>query len=542
MTGLDWSVLGIYLAGIVGLSFFLARNQHSPADYFLGGRNLSSWAIAGSIMATQVSAVSLIGAPAFVAVRTGGGLRWLQYEFAVPLAMIGLIFGFVPVFHRLGIFTIYEYVQRRFGPVARMALSLIFLISRGLGTGVGLYAASVVLAVCLDMPLAEMLLLVGAITVLYTTVGGIKADIYSDVLQLIILALGTIAGIVSVSVLIADVGAATEAISPARLQTVDFRHHGLGDGETFSFWPMVIGGFFLYLSYYGCDQSQAQRLLTSETVKESQRALFLNGLLRFPLVLLYCFFGVLLAAFLTHEPGFAERIPDEHPDYLVPLFMIEYLPPGITGLMMAGIFAAAMSSLDSAFNSMSAVTMRDFLGRGEQLTHLTERQSLKWSRLCTVVWGVFCTASGFWASRMEATVIELINMIGSAFYGPTLAVFLLGLWTKRTTQRGAIAGLAGGVGVNLMLWVFVPSVSWLWWNAIGCFVALATGYVVSLLFATQANGLRSSQVAAENEMRQRSLSDHTVNRWGLLLLLAFVGMVIISALMELIAIAEVVQE
>jgi len=532
MTGLDWLVLGTYLAAIVLMSFSLARDQRSPADYFLGGRKISSWAIAGSIMATQVSAVSLIGAPAFVAIKVGGGLRWLQYEFAVPLAMIGLIIFFVPVFHRLRIVSIYEYIGRRFGPAARSALSLIFLISRGLSTGVSLYATSIVLSVCLRLPLAEMMLLVGAITVLYTTVGGIKADIYSDVLQLLVLALGTIAGIISLLLLLGDAREAIVLVSPERLQALDFKNHGFGDGETFSFWPMLIGGVFLYLSYYGCDQSQAQRLLTSETEKESQRALFLNGLLRFPLVLLYCTFGVLLAAFLIHHPDFAQRIPAEHPDYLVPLFMVEYLPPGITGLVMAGIFAAAMSSLDSALNSMSAVTMRDFIGRGEKLNHLTERQSLRWSRLCTVIWGVFCTASGFWMSRTEATVIELINMIGSAFYGPTLAVFLLGLWTKRANQLGAIAGLMAGVAGNILLWVFFPSVSWLWWNAIGCCTAFAAGYLASLLFRTPVHGSMPEVLWGD----QRFLLSQAVRHWSLLLILAFMGMIAVSMLIEELAI------
>lgn len=528
MTGLDWFVLGAYLVTIVAMSFLLARGQRSPVDYFLGGRKVSSWAIAGSIMATQVSAVSLIGAPAFVALKPGGGLRWLQYEFAVPLAMIGLIIFFVPVFHRLRIITIYEYIARRFGPTTRSALSLIFLISRGLSTGVSLYAVSIVLAVCLELPLAEMLLLVGAITVLYTTVGGIKADIYSDVLQLFILALGTIAGIISTLQLMGDARETIALISPERLQTLDFKNHGFGDGQTFSFWPMLIGGVFLYLSYYGCDQSQAQRLLTSETVKGAQRALLLNGLLRFPLVLLYCSFGVLLAAFLIQRPDFAGMIPAEHPDYLVPLFMVEYLPPGITGLVMAGIFAAAMSSLDSALNSMSAVTMRDFIGRGGKLDHLSEHQSLAWSRLCTVFWGVFCTASGFWMSRAEATVIELINMIGSVFYGPTLAIFLLGLWTRRANQIGAISGLAAGVAMNVILWGFFPSVSWLWWNAIGCFVAFTIGYAVSLPFKASVSTFAPEQLGRH----QYPLSRQLVIRWSLPLLLAFMGMIAASLLIE----------
>jgi SSS family solute:Na+ symporter len=236
---------------------------------------------------------------------------------------------------------------------------------------------------------------------------------------------------------------------------------------------MVVGGFFLYLAYYGCDQSQAQRLFTSSSVREGQRGLFLNGLLRFPFALLYCLLGVALAAFLATHPEFAARVPADRPDYLVPMFVLEFFPAGLVGLVVAAIFAASMSSFDSAFNSLSAVTLRNLLGGASpDESAVTVARSRAW----TAAWGLVCTALGYAMSRSGATVIELINMIGSAFYGPTLALFAVGLFARRATERGALAGLAAGVATNTALWLFAPGVSWLWWNAIGFVVAASVGY------------------------------------------------------------------
>jgi SSS family solute:Na+ symporter len=180
------------MAGIIAMSLYLGRRQHSPDDYFLAGRRMENWPIALSIMATQVSAVSLIGAPAFVALKPGGGLRWLQYELAVPLAMIALILVFVPRLRSLPITTLYDYLEMRFGARARSALSLVFLISRGLSTAVALYAASMVLSVCLELSLVWTMMVLASITILYTTIGGIEADIYSDIVQMFVVAGGTV--------------------------------------------------------------------------------------------------------------------------------------------------------------------------------------------------------------------------------------------------------------------------------------------------------------------------------------------------------------
>lgn len=482
MTNLDWTVLGVYILGIIGMSMAVGRGQNSQEDYYLGGRLIRPWQVALSVMATQVSAISLIGAPAFIALRSGGGLVWLQYEFAIPLAMMLIMIVLVPVYHRSRGITIYEYLESRFGQTTRAILSLVFLVSRGLGAGVVLLATSIVTSVCLGIPLAQTVLLIGVVSLIYTTIGGIKADIYSDIIQLVILWGGALVSIAIIVNLLGDSAFTIAASDSARLRIFDLSATGLGDGKTFAFWPMLVGGFFLYLSYYGCDQSQAQRLLTTQTPDQARRALFVNGLLRFPLVLTYCAFGFFLLQFLQNHQNFAASLESSPPDFLVPLFLVEFFPKGLLGLVVAGIFAASMSSIDSVLNSLSAATWRDFLVRYfPSMRRLTGRQMVRSSRALTVFWGGLATVFALGMIGGPETVLELVNKIGSAFYGPILAIFWLGILTSRTSQIGAIGGFVAGIAVNIFLWRFYQNeVSWLWWNVSGFLTTCLIGYALSV--------------------------------------------------------------
>lgn len=483
MTTIDWVVLGIYIISIIGMSVFIGRRQKSQEDYYLGGRNMPSWQVGLSIVATQVGAISLVGAPAFIALKGNGGLLWLQYEFAIPLAMMGIMLVMVPLYYRARAITIYEYLEKRFGRSTRMSISAVFLLSRGLGSGVGLLATAIVTAVCLGWPLWQTILLIGCISIAYTTFGGMVADIYSDILQLIILWAGSLLAIVILFGMLDSDALSLLKNQPQRLRVFDFAATGLGDGKTFGFWPMLIGGFFLYLSYYGCDQSQAQRLLTTATARAAQKALLINGVFRFVLVLTYCAFGVLLIPFLSGHPEFAQQLQGQQPDFLVPYFLIEYFPKGLLGFIIAGFFAASMSSIDSALNSLSAATYEDFLLRiFPRLSTIPNTAKVRLSRWLTIFWGVVATGFALQMIGGPETVLELVNKIGSAFYGPILAVFWLGILTRRASESGAIVGLAAGVGFNVFLWQCCGNtVSWLWWNVFGFLVSFGVGYGVSTL-------------------------------------------------------------
>jgi SSS family solute:Na+ symporter len=240
---------------------------------------------------------------------------------------------------------------------------------------------------------------------------------------------------------------------------------------------MLLGGLFLYMSYYGCDQSQAQRLLTAHSDAAASRALVWNGLLRFPLVLTYCLFGLLLAGLLQWDPRFAAAMSGKTPDLLVPTFITSWLPVGLRGVFLAAILAAAMSSIDSALNSLAAITLEDVIGVPPSA------QSAWVGRAASVGWGVLAVGAAVWFGQAGRGVLELINQIGSFFYGPVLAVFVLAVVNREARQGHAIAGLVGGLACNVGLAVLWPDLSWLWWNVAGFTVALLPGVFVGGLRA-----------------------------------------------------------
>ncbi len=466
MSILDWVIIIVYSGGLVILGWYLGLRQKSAVDYYLAGRKIHWFPIGVSTMATQLGAISFISAPAFVALRPGGGMIWLGYELAVPLAVIILIAYVLPVFHSLKIISIYEFLEKRFDVRTRVAMSLIFQVSRGLATGVTVYAAAIIPSVILEIPLFLTIFLIGMVAVIYELFGGIHVDIISDTIQMIVILIGIIIiGAVGLH-LIGGWGAITQWLDPARFKAVDFASHGFGDGKDFGFWPLFIGGFFLYASYYGCDQSQVQRELSAKNLRDCKISLLFNGFFRFPIVFAYCTVGLILGAYVNLNSDFLAKIPQGNYDYLLPTFIMEKMPPGIVGLIFIAIMAATMSSLDSSINSLSAATVEDVYKKLRR-EKIKKHQEIRLSKLFTLIWGIFCISFAFVVGDISPTVIESINKIGSAFYGPVLAVFLAGIFFRRAKPKPAVAGLMAGVALNLSLWLFFPSVSWLWWNATG---------------------------------------------------------------------------
>jgi len=490
LTQLDWTIICAYLAGIMGFAIWLSRGQNSREDYYVGSRRVGPWPVALSIMATQCSTNSILGAPAFVAFAAGGGLVWLQYELALPLAMIFLILFVMPLFRHLKLVSIYEYLELRFDLRTRLALSGLFLFIRAFATAVTVYSIALVIDLITGVGFFWSVMLLGTFTVVYDIFGGIRGVIYSDVIQLLILVMV----LTLLLVLLTDSAGGFTALfndfDPQRRQAIDLSHHGFGDGHTFAFWPMLIGGFFLYVSYYGCDQSQVQRSLSTEGIDQTNQALFLNGLLRFPLVALYCLVGVGIAVLAADNPDFLQLLPTNNgiPEYnlAVPVYMLMALPAGLVGLAMVALFAAAMSSLDSVINSLSATTMEDFVRRFSSRQR-TDHEELMLSRWLTVFWGVVTLTMSFFVGDIAPTVLEAINKIGSLANGPILAVFMLGFFVKRVNGPLATFGLLLGIAVNGVLWVAAPSVSWLWWNPIGFAAAFLIPVVISFLATDMRN-------------------------------------------------------
>ena len=472
---IDWTIIGLYFVSMIALSIYLGRNQKDQEDYYVGGRSLPWWAIGISTMATQTSAISFISKPAFVALKPGGGLTWLQFELALPLAIVVVMVFLLPFFRQLQLVSVYEYLEMRYSSAVRYLISGVFLVSRGMAAGVVIYATAIVLAVCLSIPLWTTILLIGIITVIYDTIGGIKAVVYSDVIQMAILLLGIILCITYAIIEVGDVATIFELFPAERLKAIDLST-GIGDDSQAPFWGILLGGFFLYISYYGTDQSQVQRELSATSAEDTKKSLFFNGIVRFPLTASYMLMGIAVGAVYVQSPDLQAVVPADNFDYMIPQYILLHIPVGLRAILFSAILAAAMSSLDSALNSLSAATMRDFITRKR---HYTAHKELQLSKITTVVWGLSITAFAFAVNYIEGTVVEVVNKIGSAFYGPIVATFLIGVLSKRVNSIGIFIGILLGVGINLYLWLMEPGVYWMWWNLAGCLVTAGIAYLAS---------------------------------------------------------------
>lgn len=519
MNGLDWAIMVLYMAGMIGMSWWLGKKQTDASSYYLGGNNLSWWSIGISTMATQCSTNSLLGAPAFIITT---GLLWLQYEFAVPFAMVLIMMFLLPFYRRLNLISIYEYLEKRFDLTTRTILSVLFQFLRAFATGVTVYGISLVLQEIIGLKFWIAVLLLGVVTIIYDMLGGMEAVVLSDVIQMAVLYLGILLCVIYSIDAVGGLGKVFEYFPQTgevlaretgktfdfqAFTAIDFEGHGLGDGKTFAFLPMLLGGLFLYVSYYGCDQTQVQRELSSKDMDDTNLSLMLNGLFRFPLVCTYCFMGVCIGAYMVEHPEFIHSLKSGGEfefNLAVPMFVLGKLPHGVIGLVIVALFSAAMSSLDSTINSLSATTSMDIYQRlyvrGRWETNAADQ--LKLSRIFTVFWGVMCTGFAFVVAEMEnKSVIETINQISSLASGPILALFLLGILTTRANGKGACLGLLGGFFFDCYLWQYHPKVSWLWWNVLGFAVAFVVGYVFSLFFPKEdhdLSGLTYSGVSYES--------------------------------------------
>ena len=306
MNYIDYIIIVVYMVGFLGIGYFFKENK-SSGDYFLGGRSMGWLPLSMSTMATQLSAISFISAPAFVGLKAGGGLQWLTFEFGVPLAMAFLLIAIIPTLYKSGIVSVYEYLEKRFDASSRLLISLVFQISRSVATGVMVYTMALILQATVGVDFWISIAIIGIITMIYSFQGGMKAVIWGDVIQMVILFLGIIICLFyGISALGGFENFLTH-VDQDRLTAVDFNKWGFNNADgndEFGFWPMVIGGFFLYASYYGTDQTQSQRLLSAKGMPTIKKLLLANGMFRFPLTLTYCIMGLVLGTLLVQDASF----------------------------------------------------------------------------------------------------------------------------------------------------------------------------------------------------------------------------------------------
>jgi Na+/proline symporter len=359
------------------------------------------------------------------------------------------------------------------------------------------YAIAFILQAVLDLDFSITILIISVITIIYSWQGGMKAVVWGDAIQMIILFVGLV---VCLFYGWSNLSQTVETISfdPSRLQVMDF-NMGIGEGQEYGVFPMIIGGLFLYMSYYGCDQTQAQRLLSARDEGTIKKLLLANGLLRFPVVLIYCIMGLVIGALVMNTPEFLSDIqnltekqfPEEFAksgikaDLMMPVFILNYLPHGLIGLLMVGILSAAMSSLSSTINSLSAVTVEDILKRKGIVN---DDNYMNYSRYMVVFWGIVCIGAAFLFGGSDSPVIEIINAIGSVFYGPVLATFVLAIFSRKVSSSGIKTGIILSVLLNLIfsktmqnIVGFDPGISifWIWLNFTGFFFTVTIAYVIS---------------------------------------------------------------
>lgn len=502
MNILDYIIVAVYLIGFLFLGN-LFKNNNTSKEYFLGGRSMSWFPLSLSTMATQLSAISFISAPAFVGLKLNGGMQWLTFELAVPLAMIFILLFIFPPLFRSGVVSIYEFVEQRFNRSTRMILSIVFQISKALGTGVMVYTLAFILQAVLNIDFLFTIILISIITIAYSWQGGMKAVVWGDALQMIILFIGLIVCLIYGWQLFMDIPEAT--LDASRFDVIDY-NWGFKEGETYGIVPMIIGGFFLYASYYGCDQTQAQRLLSARDEGTVRKLLLANGLLRFPVVLVYSIMGLIVGSLAISNPDFMAAIvditkqhfPEEYAsngikaDLMMPVFILTYLPHGLIGLLMIGILSAAMSSLSSTINSLAAVSVEDLFKKKDD--DLDSKKYMRFSKGAVLFWGIVCIGAAYLFGGSNSPVIEIINAIGSVFYGPILATFVLAIFSKKITAVGMNSGIILSVLANLLLSNTIQeifgfdlgvNIFWMWLNFTGFALAIAIAFIVSLLTQTE---------------------------------------------------------
>ncbi|HUS05632.1 MAG TPA: sodium:solute symporter [Bryobacteraceae bacterium] len=469
--------IAVILAYLIGITWFGSRfrsGQSTLKDYFLGGRNAPWWAIGFSIVSAETSTLTVIGTPALA---FNGNFGFLQVVFGYLLARIIISTLFLPQYFRGEMFTAYELMQRRFGPRIRKLTAGSFLILRALAEGVRVFAISIVVSIVLGTGEIASIVLIVCLTLFYTFEGGMTAVIWTDVVQMFLYVGGALLSLV---VILGKVpggwGHVVDVAGPlGKFQIFDFRAAWSAEffTRTYSFWAGLLGGAFLTTASHGTEQLMVQRLLAARTQTQSRLALFASWFVILFQFTLFLVIGVILFVYYSDQ-----NLPKPvHTDRIYPEFVWSSLPPGIAGLVIAAILAAAMSNLSAALNALASTTIMDFFKPMSSRDH-SEEYYLKLARRSTIVWGAVLFLVGLIA-RNVASVLEAGLSIASVLYGGLLGVFLLGLLTKRVGERAAISGMVGGLATMYFVKMHT-SIAWTWYVLIGTTITFLVGCLASI--------------------------------------------------------------
>jgi SSS family solute:Na+ symporter len=467
----DLVVVIAYLLGITWFGVHFRKNQRTLADYFLGGRQLPWWALALSVVSAETSILTIISTPG-IAYRSNFG--FLQLVFGYLVARVVVSFVLIPRYFAGDLFTAYQFIERRFGRGLKLFTAALFLSTRALAEGVRVFAMSVMVQVMFHNGVLTAVVVVTLLTLLYTFEGGLKAVIWTDVIQLTIYVCGTAAALFVAIHAIPGGWAHVHAVAIAsgdkfRVFDFHFNFH-----EPYLFWSGLVGGTFLTSASHGTDQLIVQRLLAARSKRQSQAALLSSGLVILGQFALFLLMGT---ALFVYYRAFPPAHPFSRPDAIYPTFVVTALPIILSGLLTAAILAAGMANLSAALNALSSSSVMDFY-KPFLRPGADERHYLRVSRSLTLVWGAVLIFIALAASHLHESVLELALTIASVPYGSMLGIFLLGALTRRTTPRGALIGALAGL-VTLGVVILETRVAWTWYVAIGTCITFAIGRVVS---------------------------------------------------------------
>lgn len=564
MSLIDWLVLCITLFSIILYGVWKGRGSKNIEGYLLADRKLPWYHVGLSVMATQASAITFLSAPGQ---GYNDGLRFVQFYFGLPLAMVVLCITFIPIFHKLKVFTAYEFLEKRFDTKTRSLTAFLFLLQRGLSTGITIYAPAIILSTILQIDIFYTIIFNGIIVIAYTVYGGAKTVSYTQIFQMSIIFFGLfLAAYMVVNLLPANVSfmdALHIAGKMGKLNAID-THFDLNN--KYNIWSGIIGGFFLQLSYFGTDQSQVGRYLTGSSVTQSRLGLVMNGLLKVPMQFFILLIGVMVFVFYQfHQPpvffnnveikkletsaykseytqlenaytmAHAEKekqvnqlVEAIHADnevaidearinvqeadknsnairdqvkslmekndpkaetndgnYVFLRFVTGQLPVGIIGLLIAVIFLASMGSMASGLNSLASTTIVDFYKRNFKKSG-SDKQYLSASRWATVAWGLFCIMTALYASKI-GNLIEVVNILGSLFYGTILGIFLVAFYMKKI--GGTAVFYAALIAEAFIVYAWITELTaFLWLNVIGCALVMFFAWMIHLFSERQKPG------------------------------------------------------
>ena len=470
---LDLLVLAAYLVGVVLFGVWVGRGQKDVADYMVGNRDIPWWGLLFSIVATETSTVTFLSIPGFAFARD---MTWLQLALGFVLGRLVVVALLLPHYFKGRFFTAYEVLDHRFGGPTKRAASLLFLVTRSLADGLRLFLTAIVLQEVARIPLNWAIVIIGATTIVYTFLGGMKAVVWTDVAQFVIYIAGAA---VAFGILVSDIpGGWRELVATGAAQG-KFRVLDLGWNLTqpYVLAAGVLGGLFLTIGSHGADQLMVQRYLCARTEREAGRALALSGLVVFAQ---FAFFLLIGVGLFCYYRAFPPAQAFDHPDRVFARFIVERMPPGVLGLVLGAIFAAAMSTLSSSLNSSATAAVHDFyrplLRPGASSGHL-----LNATRAFTIVFGLVQIAVGISGQWLSESVVSNVLTIAGFTTGIILGVFFLGILTRRVGQKAALAGMMLGL-TGMTAVAFATSLAWPWYAMAGSLGTLALGLLASLVW------------------------------------------------------------